>query len=144
MIGGGSGDFLQELRARARSARRRLVFPEGTERRVHDSLHDALSSQLYQPILLGPTKTVRDGLRSAGIDPERVEILDSESLDRVERAREGVPRRGQVASLPPQAAACLEQLGDRRRRWVHGLTLPTRSGHRSPRGEVEFGHELVC
>jgi len=53
---------------------------------VHDSLHDALSSQLYQPILLGPTKTVRDGLRSAGIDPERVEILDSESLDRVERA----------------------------------------------------------
>jgi len=86
VIGGGSGDFLQELRARARSARRRLVFPEGTERRVHDSLHDALSSQLYQPILLGPTRTVRDGLRSAGIDPEHVEILDSESLDRVERA----------------------------------------------------------
>ncbi len=81
-----SGDFLEELRARARSAKHRLVFPEGTEPRVHDSLDDALTSELYQPILLGPPRTVRDGLRVAGVDPERVVILDPESPDRVERA----------------------------------------------------------
>ncbi len=73
---GESGGFLEELRARARAAKRRLVFPEGTEPRVHDSLHDALTSQLYQPILIGPAKTVRDGLRAAGIDPEEVVILE--------------------------------------------------------------------
>jgi phosphate acetyltransferase len=83
---GESGDFLEELRARARAAKRRLVFPEGTEPRVHDSLRDALASQLYQPILLGPAKTVRDGLRAAGVDPEEVVILDPESPDRVERS----------------------------------------------------------
>lgn len=81
-----SGEFLQELRTRARSGKRRLVFPEGTEPRVHDSLHEAVTSELYEPILLGPPQTVRDGLRAAGIDPERVMVLDPESPDRVERA----------------------------------------------------------
>ena len=80
---GTSGEFLQELRARARSGKRRLVFREGTEPRVLDPLHDAVASELYQPILLGPPRTVRDGLRAAGLDPELVMVLDPESPDRV-------------------------------------------------------------
>lgn len=83
-----SGEFLEELRARARSGGRRLVFPEGTEPRVHESLNDALASELYQPILLGPLQAVRDGLCRVGIDPERVVILDPDSPDRVERVAE--------------------------------------------------------
>jgi phosphate acetyltransferase len=87
-VTGRSGEFLEELRARARSSKYRLVFPEGTESRVHQSLHDALSSELYQPILLGSPQAVRDGLLGAGIDPEHVTVLDPESPDRVERAAE--------------------------------------------------------
>ena len=83
---GPSGEFLQELRARARSRKRRLVFPEGTEPRVHNSVHDALTSELYEAILLGPPKTVREGLYAAGIDPARVTALDPEAPDGIERA----------------------------------------------------------
>jgi len=69
---------------------------------VYDSLHDVVASELYQPILLGPPRTVRDGLCAAGIDPERVTVLDPESPDRVEcaaaRFRELHADRGMTVS----------------------------------------------
>ncbi len=80
------GAFLQGLRARARSAKHKLVFPEGTDPRVHESLRDALSSELYEAILLGSPDSLREALRAAGIDERRVTVLDPASEERVEHA----------------------------------------------------------
>ncbi|HIE61324.1 MAG TPA: hypothetical protein EYQ02_06635, partial [Microbacterium sp.] len=85
-VTGPPGAFLQGLRARARSAKHKLVFPEGTDPRVHESLRDALSSELYEAILLGPPDSLREALRAAGIDERRVTVLDPASEERVEHA----------------------------------------------------------
>ena len=80
-----SPDFLRELRARARARHHRLVFPEGTEPRVHQALVDAVSANLFVPVLLGPPDEIRDGLADVGVDPGAVEVIDPLEADRIDR-----------------------------------------------------------
>jgi phosphate acetyltransferase len=81
----GEGGFIEELRSRARARERTLVFPEGTEPRVHAALRDVLPNRLFKCVLLGPPDVVRQGLVESGVDPGDVTLLDPSEPDRVGR-----------------------------------------------------------
>ncbi len=109
--------FLEDLRRRARTAPRRLVFPEGTEPRVHQAVAEGLREGLFRPVLLGPPDEVRAGLRAAGVDPERVEVHDPADPERLgrfavqyaeARAAAGRPaRRSEAIVVDPLLQAAL-------------------------------------
>ena len=69
-------DFLGRLRLRVASRPRTLVFPEGTEPRVHAAVARCLQEELFRPVLMGSPDEVRRGLVSVGVDAEQVEIVD--------------------------------------------------------------------
>jgi phosphate acetyltransferase len=115
--------FLEGLRARARADRRRIVFPEGTEARVHHAVAAGLAEGLFEPVLIGDPGTVRSGLAAVGVDdPGRVEILDP-GADLIRRTEEVLTaaRRARGSSLagvdalardPLAQAAVLVRSGD--------------------------------
>src|SRR5690606_29538616 len=71
------GDFLQTLRARARTLGRALVFAEGTDPRVQQATAELIGERLVTPVLLGPPDAVRDGLTAAGVGaPAGVQVVD--------------------------------------------------------------------
>ena len=74
-------DFLADVRARARAARRTLVFPEGTDPRTWEAVAEIVAEDLLVPVVLGPPDEVRDGLRMAGADPSAVRVVDPEGPD---------------------------------------------------------------
>lgn len=74
-------DFLGTLHARAAARRRRLVFPEGNEPRVHAAVRTIMAEGLLEPVLIGSPETIRDGLRHSGTDPAAVEVVDATSAE---------------------------------------------------------------
>ncbi len=79
-------DFLASVRERARRARRTLVFPEGEDPRTWAAVAEIVAEELAVPVVLGPPERVRDGLRSAGADPDAVRVVDLDEPEGVERA----------------------------------------------------------
>jgi len=75
--------FAAGLRARARAAGRTVVFPEGTEPRVHEAVAEGLREDLFRPVLLGPPADVRRGLEEAGADAARVDVHDPADPERL-------------------------------------------------------------
>lgn len=83
--------FLDELRARARMAHRRIVFPEATDGRVIEAVARLQRERLVEPIALGPPESVRRAIDAAGGDGEAVEAYDPLH----DRRREGLAARYQ-------------------------------------------------
>jgi phosphate acetyltransferase len=116
--------FLEGLRARARADHRRIVFPEGTEARVHHAVAAGLAEGLFEPVLIGDPGTVRSGLAAVGVDdPGRVEVLDPSDAGGIRRTEEVLTaaRRARGSSVagvdalardPLAQAAVLVRTGD--------------------------------
>lgn len=68
--------FLEELRDRAASRSRRIVFPEGTDERVIEAVVRLQRQRLVEPIVLGPPDKVREAIDEAGGDGAAITILD--------------------------------------------------------------------
>ncbi|MFQ5536769.1 MAG: phosphate acyltransferase [Gemmatimonadota bacterium] len=81
----GPPEFIRELRARARSRKRTLVFPEGLEPRIHGAVAELLDCETLHPVLLGEPEAVAAGLTEAGVDPSRVTLVDPGTPERVDR-----------------------------------------------------------
>lgn len=90
---GGGARFQDQLRDRARQASRRIVFPEGEDPRTHQAVAEMVREDLVRPVVLGDATRVRDGLSSAGLDPDRVEVQDPRDDRREELAGLLVERR---------------------------------------------------
>jgi phosphate acetyltransferase len=67
---------LDRLYAAARAARRRVVLAEGEDPRILAAAVRAEADGLAELTLLGRAETVAQGLRAAGGDPDRFEIVD--------------------------------------------------------------------
>lgn len=91
--GEGARDFLTDLRSRAASRSRTLVFAEGLEPRVHEALVHVAREGLFDAVLLGPPDQVRAGVATTGVDPERFRVLDPGEPERVDRAFEALRAR---------------------------------------------------
>jgi phosphate acetyltransferase len=72
--------FLEEVRRRARDRPRRIVFPEGEDPRTLKAAAEIQAEALLHPVLLGDLPAIRDGLRSAGGDPDAAEVVDPRSM----------------------------------------------------------------
>lgn len=68
--------FLGDIRRRAAERPRRIVLPEGEEPRVHEAVAQIQAEALLRPHLLGDPDRIRDGLSTAGADPDSVDITD--------------------------------------------------------------------
>lgn len=68
--------FLDDVRDRARNRPRRIVLPEGDEPRTLEAVAEIQAEALALPVVLGDPARIRDGLRSAGGDPDSVEVVD--------------------------------------------------------------------
>jgi phosphate acetyltransferase len=68
--------FRRALRERARQARRRVVFPEGTDARVCAAASHGAREGLWTPLLLGPPDRVLRSLLEAGAASSGFEVID--------------------------------------------------------------------
>ena len=108
--------FLGTLHRRAADRTRRLVFPEGSEPRVHAAVRILVADGLAQPVLIGSPEIVREGLGHAGTDPDRVEIVDAHDAELVAETRAWIgerrsSRRDQSSRLDAWARDPLMQAG---------------------------------
>lgn len=101
----GAPGFLGELRARARTRPRRIVFPEGTEPRVHAALRVALEEELFTPVLIGSPEVIRAELEAAGMDVGRVRVVDPEPEAHRARLEEQLIALRAERGAPPGPAA---------------------------------------
>jgi phosphate acetyltransferase len=93
VVGGTGRGFLATLRSRSASLERTLVFPEGTEARVHDTVAACVPEGVFRAVLLGAPDEVRAGLDRRGVDPDRLEIVDPTDPDRVARTLDHLRER---------------------------------------------------
>jgi phosphate acetyltransferase len=70
------GDFLGELRDRARSRLRTLVFAEGEEPRIQRAVADAVRDQLFEGVLIGRADEVRVGLENIDASDVAIRVVD--------------------------------------------------------------------
>ena len=87
--------FLETLCARAAAARKRIVFPEGTDERTLEAVARLQREELVFPIVLGPPDKIRMALADLGADADAVEVADP--------FRD--PRRDELAGLLHQLCA---------------------------------------
>lgn len=80
-------EFLETIRARARSRPRRIVLPEGEDLRTIQAAAFLIREKLVPPVILGPVEKIRDGLAGEGVDASSVEVLDPLDVSRRERVR---------------------------------------------------------
>jgi len=87
------GDFLAELRDRARARPRKLVFPEGTEPRVQHAVAAGVGAGLFEAVLIGAPDEIRAGLEHLDCDASAVAVTDPVDADLVQRTRERLRAR---------------------------------------------------
>lgn len=68
--------FLDGTADRAAAAFRRIVLPEGHDPRTIAAAVRLRKERLAEPVILGPAAAVRAALRSAGDDPDAIDVLD--------------------------------------------------------------------
>lgn len=81
----GEEGFLREVRARARSRRLPLVFPEGEEPRIQEAAAELAAAGLVRPVLLGEPEAVREGLAEVGAAGGGCAVVDPTDEGRVDR-----------------------------------------------------------
>ncbi|CAN5779304.1 phosphate acetyltransferase [soil metagenome] len=69
------------LAERARTRRRRIVFPEGHDARILAAVARIQHEGLLDPVIIGIPDQVRDVLRGSGGDPDAVEVVDTRGSD---------------------------------------------------------------
>lgn len=102
--------FLQSVQERAATLHRRIVFPEGTEERTLTAIVALQRRDLLEPVVLGPSETVRPALDALGGRGAVVEVVDP-ATDPRRQAFAGELVRLRAHKGMTEAAA-LEQLLD--------------------------------
>jgi phosphate acetyltransferase len=74
--------FLYRIMQKARSARRHIVLPEGTEPRIVKAAAEVLDRDLCEITLLGDRDKILEVARSGGVDIGRAGIIDPAKPDR--------------------------------------------------------------
>jgi phosphate acetyltransferase len=78
-------DFLDTLRAKAASARKTIVLPEGVDPRTIAAARFAADEDMATPVLLGRSSDVMEAAATAGVSLEGIRVEDPSAPDRVER-----------------------------------------------------------
>jgi malate dehydrogenase (oxaloacetate-decarboxylating)(NADP+) len=79
---GSSREFMRTVINKAKSAPRRIVFPEGTEERVLRAVQILREERICEPVLLGNEAEIRAEAAKVGVDLEGVAIVDHHISDR--------------------------------------------------------------
>jgi phosphate acetyltransferase len=76
--------LLKKLRERAARRRRRIVFPEGADRRVLEAARIMAGTGLAEPVLAGPRAAIEAKARELGLNLGAIEIVEphAERIDR--------------------------------------------------------------
>lgn len=78
-------DILERIRSRARQAARRIVLPEGHERRTVEAAGMILQQRLADLVILGAPDRVARLAGETGVDLSRAEIVDPVTSSRLDR-----------------------------------------------------------
>lgn len=74
-------DILDAMRARAREARSRIVFPEGGDPRILEAASIAATDGLAYTTVLGSEHLISETASGSGFEPDIVQIVDPKKLD---------------------------------------------------------------
>jgi len=69
-------DLIEKWKAKARAARRRILFPEGTDERILRAARQLADEDLARPLVVGPGEAARRAAEAAGVSLEGVDVLD--------------------------------------------------------------------
>jgi malate dehydrogenase (oxaloacetate-decarboxylating)(NADP+) len=75
-IGGTQHTIMRQIVQRAKTAPKRIVFPDGDNIKVLRACQIALDEQIARPILLGHAKKIRQRAKELDLDLDGVEIID--------------------------------------------------------------------
>ena len=75
-IGGTQHTIMRQIVQRAKSAPKRIVFPDGDNIKVLRACQIALDEEIARPILLGHEKKIRQRAAELDLDLEGVEIIN--------------------------------------------------------------------
>ena len=81
-IGGTQHTIMRQIVQRAKSAPKRIVFPDGDHIKVLRACQIALDEQIARPILLGHEKKIRQRAAELDLDLEGVEIINPQDSPR--------------------------------------------------------------
>ena len=95
---------LQSIKARVRSARRRILLPETHDGRVIQAAVQAQKEEFCQVVVLGNPKALADELHQAGGDPGRIEILDKTDAARLDAFAETYYGLRKAKGITPEQA----------------------------------------
>lgn len=68
--------LIESIHEKAKANRRRVVLPEGTEKRVVQAASILATEKLVDPVILGPVKKVEDLARESGVDLSGIEVVN--------------------------------------------------------------------
>ncbi|WP_282756659.1 NADP-dependent malic enzyme [Desulfuromonas thiophila] len=74
---GRSKEIMRTLINKAKSCRKRVVFPEGDNEKILRAAQILVDEKIAIPILLGPEKTIINRIKSLGLDLHGVQIIDT-------------------------------------------------------------------
>ena len=95
-MGGAQHTIMRQIVQRAKSAPKRIVFPDGDNIKVLRACQIALDEGIAQPMLLGRERKIRQRAAELDLDLEGVEIIDPRRFAQARRLR----RRVHGAALP--------------------------------------------
>lgn len=109
------------------------MFPEGADARILLAAAELVAARTARVVLLGRTEAITTAAASAGVDPQRFELIDPERSDRIdayaERYRQMRPRASaevarRATSKPLFFGGAMVSAGDADA-MVAGVTVPT-------------------
>lgn len=77
-------EYLQQLRRRAKEARRRIVVAEKNDARVMEAVCEAVKEEIADITIVGDKKAISKTIRELGFEQDLVEIIDPRTDNRVE------------------------------------------------------------
>jgi len=79
---GGSREVMRSVINKAKSAPKRIVFPEGNEERVLRASQVLIEEGICEPILIGDPVEIKERARGFGVDVSKLTIVDHTTSDR--------------------------------------------------------------
>jgi phosphate acetyltransferase len=68
--------FIEDLKARAKRNKKKIVLPEGTDERIIDAARCVVTEGVADVILLGTPEEVREVIQKRGLSPDTVQIIN--------------------------------------------------------------------
>jgi phosphate acetyltransferase len=113
---------LDGIKEKARAAQRTVVLPEGTEVRVAQATRMLLDQEICSVKLVGNKDDVAHGLHDAGVNPDRVEIIDPTGSPEFERYA------GMLCELRKQKSMTIDQARSQMRSPLYFGAMMVRDG----------------